>query len=167
VAFYQMNEFPSDLCPQYCGKGIGFWQLPNQLAPALLYINQFTIRSYVEVGCVGGGTFMFMTEFLRKTNALQGATCVGAVEVGANPHASAEENKNSPYSGQLKEYLRQHSDYASYFGGSAFSYGSKYPEGPVPGPPPTNTSQGTTCHTHPTPSFRHYSLHVRPPRHGA
>jgi hypothetical protein len=138
-----MNEFPSDLCPQYCGKGIGLWQLPNQLAPALLYINQFTIRSYVEVGCVGGGTFMFMTEFLRRTNALQGAACVGTGEIGDNPHVSAEENKNSPYAGILKEYIRRHGSYASYFKGSAYEYNSRRPQGPVAGAPAPSLASGT------------------------
>ena len=138
-----MNEFPSDLCPQYCGKGIGLWQLPNQLAPALLYINQFTIRSYVEVGCVGGGTFMFITEFLRRTNALQGAACVGTGEIGDNPHVSAEENKNSPYAGILKEYIRRHGSYASYFKGSAYEYNSRRPQGPVAGAPAPSLASGT------------------------
>jgi hypothetical protein len=128
-----MSEFPSELCPEHCGKGLGLWQLPNQLASALLYINQFPIRSYVEVGCIGGGTFMFVTELLRKTNALQGAACVGSGEIGDNPHASAEENSNSPYRGILKEYLRRHGAYATYHKGTAYSYVGARPQGPVVG----------------------------------
>ena len=138
----QMNEFPSELCPAYCGKGIGIWQLPNQLAPALLYINQFKIQSYVELGCGAGGTFMFVTEVLRKTNALQRATCVDTVAPEANTEATAEANKGSRFFGILHEYLKQHSEYASFAKGNATEYAKASSGGAVPGPSPVPTTGG-------------------------
>ena len=139
----QIAEFPTELCPEHCGKGIGMWQLPNQIAPTLLFLNQFKIRSYLEVGCAAGGTFMFTTELLRKTNALQGATCVDVAPPGENTHSSTDENRSSPFFGILHEYLKQHSDYASFFVGTSYEYAGKHPQGPVGGQPPKSVSEGT------------------------
>ena len=142
----QVNEFPSELCPEYCGKGIGMWQLPNQISPTLLFLNQFKIRSYVEVGCAAGGTFMFTTELLRKANSLQGATCVDIAPPGENTHSSTDENRSSPFFGILHEYLKQHSDYASFFVGTSYDYAGKHPGGPLGGPAPATVSDGEWGH---------------------
>jgi hypothetical protein len=139
----QIAEFPTELCPEHCGKGIGMWQLPNQISPTLLFLNQFKIRSYLEVGCAAGGTFMFTTELLRKTNALQGATCVDVAPPGENTHSSTDENRSSPFFGILHEYLKQHSDYASFFVGTSVAYADANPQGPVGGSPPKSVSEGT------------------------
>ena len=138
----QVAEFPTELCPEFCGKGIGMWQLPNQISPTLLFLNQFKIRSYLEVGCAAGGTFMFTTELLRKSNALQGATCVDVAPPGENTHSSTDENRGSPFFGILHEYLKQHSEYASFFVGTSYEYAGKHPGGPVGGAAPTSVSDG-------------------------
>ena len=138
----QVAEFPTELCPEFCGKGIGMWQLPNQISPTLLFLNQFKIRSYLEVGCAAGGTFMFTTELLRKSNALQGATCVDVAPPGENTHSSTDENRGSPFFGILHEYLKQHSEYASFFVGTSVAYAEKHPGGPVGGAAPTSVSDG-------------------------
>jgi hypothetical protein len=128
-----VREFPSELCPEHCGQGVGIWQLPNQLAPALLLLSQFKIQSYVEVGCGAGGTFMFITEFLRKTNSLQGATCVDTAMPGANIHLTEEEGSLSPFQGVLEQYLRSHPGHAGFFSGTATQYDRAHPQGPAPG----------------------------------
>ena len=138
----QVAEFPTELCPEFCGKGIGMWQLPNQISPTLLFLNQFKIRSYLEVGCAAGGTFMFTTELLRKSNALQGATCVDVAPPGENTHSSTDENRGSPFFGILHEYLKQHSEYASFAKGNATEYAKASSGGAVPGPSPVSTTGG-------------------------
>jgi hypothetical protein len=138
----QINEFPSQLCPEYCGKGIGLWQIPQQIAPTLLYLSSFKIRSYLEVGCAAGGTFMFVTEFLRSTNGLQRSTCVDVAAPGENTHSSEDENKGSPYFGILYEYLTQHKEYASFYVGTSDAYARAHPGGPVGGSAPSTVADG-------------------------
>jgi hypothetical protein len=122
-----MAEYPNELCPAYCGKGIGVTLLPNQLGPALGLLTKFKIRSYVEVGCGSGGGFMFTTELLRKTNALQGATCVDGAAPSTQPPS-----ESAPYAGMLYEFLKQHSDYVGFYVGRAVQYASSHPQGPAP-----------------------------------
>ena len=43
----QIKEFPTELCPLYCGKGIGLWQLPVQFSPYLLHLSSFKVSSYL------------------------------------------------------------------------------------------------------------------------
>ena len=137
-----MTAFPSELCPKYCGKGIGVMQLPNQIAPALAFLNQLRIRSYVEVGCGSGGTFMLITELLRKSNALQGAACVDSA-----PPAEHEPSSAPPFAGILYEYLKQHPVDVGFYVGRAVQYSSSHPSGPVPVPvsPQGNGTTGTGC----------------------
>jgi hypothetical protein len=137
-----MTAFPSELCPKYCGKGIGVMQLPNQIAPAVAFLNQLRIRSYVEVGCGSGGTFMLITELLRKSNALQGAACVDSA-----PPAEHEPSSAPPFAGILYEYLKQHPVDVGFYVGRAVQYSSSHPSGPVPVPvsPQGNGTTGTGC----------------------
>ena len=48
--------------------GIFIWQYPNQFSKYLLFISQFKIHSYLEIGCRWGGTFIFTTEYLKAFN---------------------------------------------------------------------------------------------------
>lgn len=65
----KLNEFPKEL-HQYCGKGIGIWQYPNQFGPYLEYILKLNINSYLEIGVAAGGTFTITSELLKNNNEL-------------------------------------------------------------------------------------------------
>lgn len=46
----------------------GIYQIPKQLAQALIYLSNKKITSYCEIGVFQGGNFVFVSEYLRKFN---------------------------------------------------------------------------------------------------
>jgi len=46
----------------------GIYQTPNQIAKALVYLSEFEINSYCEIGVFQGGNFLFVSEYLRRFN---------------------------------------------------------------------------------------------------
>jgi len=60
-------EMPSELS-NYFGNGFHFWQYPNQFNYYLKQILQYKIKSYLEIGCRWGGTFIITNEFLKLKN---------------------------------------------------------------------------------------------------
>lgn len=70
-----LSEMPIELS-SYFGKGLKFWQYPNQLNLYLKQLSKYKINSYLEIGCRWGGTFIITTEFLKKTNQnVKGYAC--------------------------------------------------------------------------------------------
>lgn len=59
-----LNEMPDHLS-EYYGKGLKFWQYPNQFNKYLKYLHNKEINSYLEIGCRWGGTFILTSEFLK------------------------------------------------------------------------------------------------------
>ena len=55
-----LNEMPAEFSEHF-GKGVKFWQYPNQFAPYLKHLSTLKIDSYLEVGCRWGGTFILTT----------------------------------------------------------------------------------------------------------
>lgn len=53
----------------------GIYQTPAQIAEALVYLSDFKITSYLEVGVFQGGNFLFTSEYLRRFNP--GIQCLG------------------------------------------------------------------------------------------
>jgi predicted O-methyltransferase YrrM len=47
---------------------MGMIQIPEQLAPALVFLSHFSIRSYLEVGVFSGLTFAFISTYLSRFN---------------------------------------------------------------------------------------------------
>jgi hypothetical protein len=43
-------------------------QTPDQIAKALVYLSQFKIESYCEIGVYMGGNFLFTSEYLKRFN---------------------------------------------------------------------------------------------------
>jgi cephalosporin hydroxylase len=64
-----LEEFPRQLYP-WCGHGIRSWQYPIQFASYLAYLSDRNIKSYVEIGCRYGGTFIIVVEYLRRFSDL-------------------------------------------------------------------------------------------------
>ena len=70
-----LNEMPKEL-NQFYGKGLKFWQYPNQFSKYLKKIMEYEINSYLEIGCRWGGTFIITSEILKlKNNNTQLYTC--------------------------------------------------------------------------------------------
>lgn len=46
----------------------GIYQTPDQIAKALVYLSEFEINSYLEIGIFQGGNFIFVSEYLRRFN---------------------------------------------------------------------------------------------------
>lgn len=65
-----LNEQPPEL-GAYFGKGLHLWQYPNQLSKYLVWLsyNARSTKRYMEVGCRWGGTFILITEWLKKIGA--------------------------------------------------------------------------------------------------
>jgi len=49
-------------------QGAGIGQTPDQIAKALVYLSQFKINSFCEIGVMQGGNFLFVSEYLRRFN---------------------------------------------------------------------------------------------------
>ena len=63
-----LNEQPIELS-KYFGKGLKFWQYPNQFSKFLKQIASYKdINSYLEIGCRWGGTFIIISEILKARN---------------------------------------------------------------------------------------------------
>lgn len=62
-----LREQPPEL-EAYFGKGLHLWQYPSQLSRYLVWLayNAKDIRSYMEIGCRWGGTFILVSEWLKK-----------------------------------------------------------------------------------------------------
>lgn len=64
-----LHEFPDQLLP-WCGHGIKSWQYPIQFSEYLVYLAHRDIRSYIEIGCRFGGTFIIVVEYIRRFSDL-------------------------------------------------------------------------------------------------
>lgn len=71
---------PSELQPAV-GAGLQPLQWPNQLAPYLVALSRYRIRSYLEIGVFRGGLFVLMCEYLARFNRLEGAIGVDVYPV--------------------------------------------------------------------------------------
>ena len=69
------HEMPSHLSEHF-NQGIRFWQYPNQFSKYLLQLTKYDIKSYLEIGCRWGGTFIITSEILKaKHPDLRMYTC--------------------------------------------------------------------------------------------
>ncbi len=71
----ELQEFPKHLHP-YCGFGLKSWQYPNQFSKYLVWLSQQDIKSYLEIGCRHGGTFIITVEYLERFSEIQLAVAV-------------------------------------------------------------------------------------------
>ena len=46
----------------------GIYQTPDQISKALVYLTDYPINSYLEIGVFQGGNFLFVSEYLRRFN---------------------------------------------------------------------------------------------------
>lgn len=74
-----LREMPKHLTPYY-GKGLKFWQYPNQFSKYLKHISNKEINSYLEIGCRWGGTFIITSEVLKKKSTEIKLYCCDLIE---------------------------------------------------------------------------------------
>jgi hypothetical protein len=70
-----LEEFPEELY-QFCGRGLRYWQYPNQFAPYLASLAGRKVTSYLELGVRHGGTFLITFEFLSRFHPITKATAI-------------------------------------------------------------------------------------------
>lgn len=58
----------------------GIYQTPPQIAKALVYLSDFEVKTYLEVGVFQGGNFLFVSEYLRRFNP--NIRCIGIDPTG-------------------------------------------------------------------------------------
>lgn len=58
----------------------GIYQTPDQIGKALVYLSDFRIESYLEVGVFQGGNFLFVSEYLKRFNP--SIRCIGIDPTG-------------------------------------------------------------------------------------
>ena len=65
-----LNQQPEELAP-FFGQGLHLWQYPSQLAKVLVWLayNAHKTRRYMEIGSRWGGTFILISEWLKKIGA--------------------------------------------------------------------------------------------------
>lgn len=62
-----LHEFPSHLKDFY-GKGFRYWGYPAQFAQFLVSLSKHSIKNYLEISALGRGTFIIITEYLKRFN---------------------------------------------------------------------------------------------------
>lgn len=111
----KLSEFPEEL-HEFCGKGVGIWQYPNQFARYLLFLkekfSEKPILRYMEIGVAAGGTFRVTREFLRFLCRESGiddklVQCVGIDPAGPGCTTRGGE---TPFTDSFREYLRDAGD---------------------------------------------------------
>lgn len=60
--------------------GLKIWQYPNQFSKYILKAKELNVRSYLEIGCRWGGTFVLTAEYLKKTCGLKTAVAIDIIE---------------------------------------------------------------------------------------
>jgi hypothetical protein len=80
-----LQEQPSELSAHY-GTGLHVWQYPKQLGAYLAWIalNAKEVKAYWEIGARWGGTFIVVSEFLRRVSCNTPA-CVAIDPIPPSP----------------------------------------------------------------------------------
>ncbi len=76
-----LYQLPEEMYP-YTGKGLFYWQYPNQFSHYLVLLSKLKIESYLEIGVRHGGTFVITVEFLQKFYPIKKAI---GVDLGYSP----------------------------------------------------------------------------------
>ena len=72
-----------------CG-GLLIWQYPNQFSKYLLLLQTLNIKSYIEIGCRWGGTFVLTTEYLKMFNNISRSVAVDLIDSPVEEYTKRE-----------------------------------------------------------------------------
>jgi cephalosporin hydroxylase len=62
------------------GGGLLIWQYPNQFSKYLLLLREQNIKSYIEIGCRWGGTFVLTNEYLKMFNSINKSIAIDIID---------------------------------------------------------------------------------------
>ena len=64
------------------GGGLLIWQYPNQFSKYLSLLSEQKIKSYIEIGCRWGGTFVLTNEYLKKVlfNSMKKSVAIDIID---------------------------------------------------------------------------------------
>lgn len=74
-----IHEMPTELGPHF-GRGLRFWQYPNQFSRLLDFLRNRRAESYLEIGCRWGGTFVIIDSLLRHQNPALRSVALDLIE---------------------------------------------------------------------------------------
>lgn len=111
-----MNDDVPEEAPRFClehAGGLKVYQYPNQFSQYLVLLSRHRIRSYLEIGCRWGGTFVLTTEYLKRFGAVRKSV---AVDIHRSPvkdyymsfNPRAEFMQVDSKKKRFWEYLRRH-----------------------------------------------------------
>lgn len=114
----KLSEFPTEL-HKYCGKGIGIWQYPKQFAKYVQFLSTQNIETYLEIGIAAGGTFQYVTSFLKDINPDFKGIGIDPAECGCTLRGG-----ENMYTKQFRDYIISNDfvQYHSDFSKNIFKY---------------------------------------------
>ena len=62
------------------GGGLLIWQYPNQFSKYLCLLREQNIKSYIEIGCRWGGTFVLTNEYLKMFNSINKSVAIDIID---------------------------------------------------------------------------------------
>lgn len=93
------------------GGGLYIWQYPNQFSKYLGWLRNFKIKSYLEIGCRWGGTFVLTCEFLKKKCDLEKSVALDVIDSPVKKYCMGEKNSKfirmDSQSEEFKSYMNQ------------------------------------------------------------
>jgi cephalosporin hydroxylase len=101
-----LNEQPTFVINN--GGGLRIWQYPNQFSKYLMLLKDKGIKSYMEIGCRWGGTFVLSCEYLSKFNKIEKAIAIDLIESPVKEYCDSISN----YS--FKQINSQTSEFNNY-----------------------------------------------------
>lgn len=92
------------------GGGLLIWQYPNQFSKYLLLLKTLKIRSYIEIGCRWGGTFVLTNEYLKMFNNIDKSVAVDIIDSPVVEYCIKNPNtrflKIDSHSTEFQAYIR-------------------------------------------------------------
>ena len=90
--------------------GLLIWQYPNQFSKYIVLLKSLNIKSYLEIGCRWGGTFVLTCEYLSRFNVLDKCVAVDIIDSPVSAYCSTSPNKTficmNSTSDEFKEYMK-------------------------------------------------------------
>ena len=123
----ELNEQP-EIVKQNVG-GLRIWQYPNQFSNYLLFLQNYTIHSYLEIGCRWGGSFIFTHEYLKHFNTMRS---VAVDYINSPVKEYCQQNKETTFlqvntrDNEFKDFIKQNKFDLVFIDGDHTYLGVKY-----------------------------------------
>jgi cephalosporin hydroxylase len=123
----QLNEQP-EIVKQNVG-GLRIWQYPNQFSKYLLFLQNYQITSYLEIGCRWGGSFIFTNEYLKHFNTIR-SVAIDYIDSPVKEYC--QQNKETTFlqvntrDQEFKDFIKQNNFDLVFIDGDHTYLGVKY-----------------------------------------